>query len=74
MLRADRPNSMGLCFGLGIAILVISIGDVLDLVLSGLVLNIAEVGTCVLVLLVPVIYVIGAWRNWRQPKSPSARP
>lgn len=74
MLRADRPNSMGLCFGLGIAILVISIGDVLDLVLSGLVLNIAEIGTCVLVLLVPVIYVIGAWRNWRQPKSPSARP
>ena len=38
------------------------------------VLNIAEIGTCVLVLLVPVIYVIGAWRNWRQPKSPSARP
>ena len=74
MLRAGRPNSMGLCFGLGIAILLISIGDVLDLVLSDLVLNIAEIGTCVLVLLVPVIYVIGAWRNWRQPKSPSARP
>ena len=72
MLRADRPNSMGLCFVLGIAIFVITAGDVLDLALSSLIVNVAEICTCILVLLIPSIYVIGAWRNWKQPKAPES--
>lgn len=72
MLRAERPNSMGLCFVLGIAIFVITAGDVLDLALSSLIVNVAEICTCILVLLIPSIYVIGAWRNWKQPKAPES--
>lgn len=69
MLRADFPNRMGLGFALGIVILLIAAGDVLDLAYSGKVSNIAEICTCILVLLVPALYVVGAWRNWKQPKS-----
>ena len=72
MLRADRPNSMGLGCVLGIAIFGITAGDVRDLALSSLIVNVAEICTCILVLLIPSIYVIGAWRNWKQPKAPES--
>ena len=51
---------------------MITAGDVLDLALSSLIVNVAEICTCILVLLIPSIYVIGAWRNWKQPKAPES--
>ncbi len=71
MVRADFPNSMGLGFVLGIVILLLAIGDVIDLARGGQMSNLAEICTCILILLVPAVYVIGAWRNWKQPKPPA---
>lgn len=65
--RADVANSAKLCFFLGLLILLFVITDVIYAASTGLVTDITELGGCVLHFAVTLLYLIGAWRNWKQP-------
>ena len=71
MLRADRAEQQGCASSSASRFFVITAGDVLASRFP-LIVNVAEICTCILVLLIPSIYVIGAWRNWKQPKAPES--
>ncbi|MGN0479383.1 MAG: hypothetical protein ACI4GO_08105 [Hominenteromicrobium sp.] len=66
--RADMPNSAKPCFFLGLLILLFVITDVIYAGCVGLVTDITEFGGCVLHFVVTLLYIFGAWRNWKQPK------
>lgn len=65
--RADVANSAKPCFFLGLLILLFVITDVIYAASTGLVTDITEFGGCVLHFAVTLLYLIGAWRNWKQP-------
>lgn len=65
--RADVANSAKPCFFLGLLILLFVITDVIYAASTGLVTDITELGGCVLHFIVTLLYLIGAWRNWKQP-------
>ena len=65
--RADVANSAKPCFFLGLLILLFVITDVMYAASTGLVTDITELGGCVLHFTVTLLYLIGAWRTWKQP-------
>ena len=68
LLRVGMPGRMRLCFIFGVITLLVVVADVVGNTVSGLVTNVAEIGTCILVIAIPLLYLIGTWRNWRQPE------
>lgn len=68
MKHADLRNSAKPCFFLGILVLLFVVVDVLYAVTVGLVSDITDLGGCVLHFAVTLLYLLGAWRNWKQPK------
>lgn len=63
--RADRPNSMKPCFFLGLITGAIILFNVLYEIFTGGTPNVPEICTYILDLVLPVLYTLCAWLNWK---------
>lgn len=76
LLRADRPRRAKPCLWLGLPIFVLTVVDIVYALLTGGTPGVAEIGSHIFDLLVPVLYLAGAWRNLHHtdPTSPADKP
>lgn len=68
MMRADTPNRAKPCLFLGVAIFLVVLIDAVCAACTGMISGVAEAGSYILSFVIPALYLIGAWRNWKQPK------